>query len=82
VDITLIGPDGEVVDLVSVPYSPRNIPKTRSRSARFVAKLPYLVPEGVPLRVSYHNVVEHESSADQIATTLSAHHPTKSDDKS
>lgn len=43
VDITVIGPDVEIVDLVSVSYSPRNIPKNRGRSSRFSDRLPYIL---------------------------------------
>ena len=62
VKITIVGPDGEIVDVVSVRYSPRNIPKNRSRSSRFSARLPYVVPSDFPLRISYHSDDEHASS--------------------
>jgi hypothetical protein len=63
VDIAVVGPDGAIVDMLSVPYSPRNIPKVRSRSSRFTARLPYKIPEDVPLRITYHNNREHAASA-------------------
>jgi len=59
VDITVVGPEGETVDVVSVRYSPRNIPKNRSRSSRFRTRLPYVVPSDFPLRISYHSDDEH-----------------------
>ncbi|UCC97503.1 MAG: hypothetical protein JSW66_16875 [Phycisphaerales bacterium] len=55
VDIAAVGPDGLVLDTVSVQYSPRNIPKVRSRASRFAARLPYAVPAGVTLRIAYHD---------------------------
>jgi hypothetical protein len=55
VDIAVVGPDGFVLDTVSVSFSPRNIPKVRSRSSRFVTRLPYTVPDGITLRVAYHS---------------------------
>jgi len=55
VNITVVGPDGDILDVVSVRYSPRNIPKTRSRSSRFSTRLPYVVPSDFPLRISYHS---------------------------
>lgn len=53
-DIAVIGPDGSILDAVSVLYSPRNIPKVRTRSARFETRLPYTVPAGTTLRIAYH----------------------------
>ena len=82
VDISIVGPDGVVVDTVSVPYSPRNIPKVRTRSARFTARIPYAIPEDVPLRITYHKNSEHASVTDLTDTTLSAHHSTTLDGKS
>ena len=63
VDIAVVGPDGAIVDMITVPYSPRNIPKGKTRSARFTARLPYKIPEDVPLRITYHNDREHAVSA-------------------
>ncbi len=54
-DITVVGPDGSLLDAVSLVYSPRNIPKTRTRSSRFTTRLPYTVPAGAILRLAYHN---------------------------
>lgn len=54
IDIALVDPDGVILDLISVQYSPRNIPKNRSRSSHFTARLPYTLPEDVHLRVGYH----------------------------
>lgn len=82
VDISIVGPDGVVVDTVSVPYSPRNIPKVRSRSAHFTARIPYLIPEDVPLRITYHNDHERGSVTSLTDTTLSAHHPATLEDRS
>ncbi len=54
-DIVIIRPDGSVLDAVSLAYSPRNIPKVRTRSARFSTRLPYTIPAGAILRLAYHN---------------------------
>lgn len=53
-DMVVVGPDGSVLDAVTLLYSPRNIPKVRTRSARFSTRLPYTVPAGTTLRIAYH----------------------------
>ena len=58
VDIAVIAPDGLVIDLVNVLYSPRNIPKVRSRTSRFITRLPYTPPEDITLRITYHDSIE------------------------
>ena len=83
VNITVVGPDGEVVDVVSVRYSPRNIPKTRSRSSRFIARLPYVVPSNFPLRISYHSDDENTfSGTDPTDSLVWKKAQAKSDSKS
>ncbi len=74
VDIAVVGPDGEIIDLLSVPYSPRNIPKARSRSSRFAARLPYMIPEDVPLRITYHNDSEHAAYGAYLTDNLVCKH--------
>lgn len=54
-DMVVVGPDGSVLDAVSLVYNPRNIPKVRTRSSRFTTRLPYTVPAGATLRLAYHN---------------------------
>ena len=54
-DMAVVGPDGSVLDALSLVYSPRNIPKVRTRSSRFMTRLPYTVPAGATLRMAYHN---------------------------
>jgi len=54
-DVVVVGPDGAVLDAVSLVYSPRNIPKVRTRSSRFATRLPYAVPAGTTLRLAYHD---------------------------
>lgn len=54
IDIALVAGDGTILDLTSVSYSPRNIPKTGTRSSHFTARLPYTLPEDVHLRLRYH----------------------------
>jgi len=55
IDMVVIGPDGSVLDAFCLLYSPRNIPKARTRSARFETRLPYTPPAGATLRMAYHN---------------------------
>jgi len=54
-DMVVVRPDGSVLDALSLVYSPRNIPKVRTRSSRFTTRLPYTVPAGTTLRIAYHN---------------------------
>ena len=61
-DLALIAPDGFVLDAGSFLYSPRNIPKVRTRSSHFKAVLPYIVPEDFVLRITYHSGREFASS--------------------
>ncbi len=55
IDIALVAGDGMVLDLISVPYSPRNIPKAGTRSSHFTARLPYTLPQDVHFRLRYHH---------------------------
>lgn len=55
VDIGVVSRDGLVLDVISVLYSPRNIPKVRSRSSRFTATLPYIPPDGMILAIVYQS---------------------------
>ena len=55
VDIVVVGPDGLIQDVVSASYSPRNIPKVRTRSSRFEAMLGHAVSDGSTIRVTYHD---------------------------
>ena len=55
VDIAVVAPDGLVLDVVSVLYSPRNIPKIRSRSSHFTTRLPYTLPDGIIIRITHHS---------------------------
>jgi len=70
VNITVVGPDGQIVDVVSVRYSPRNIPRNRSRSSRFSARLPYVVCGDFPVRISYHSNDEHAFSDTDVTDSL------------
>ncbi len=62
VEIAVLAPDGLVIDIVNVLYSPRNIPKVRSRTSRFITRLPYMVPEDMILRITYHDSMEIAAS--------------------
>ncbi len=62
VDVAVVAPDGLALDAGSFLYSPRNIPKVRSRSSHFKAVLPYIVPEDFILRISYHSSMELANS--------------------
>ena len=54
VDIALLAPDHSVLDMVSVSYTPRDMPRVRSRASRFTARLGYVLPDTVTIRVTYH----------------------------
>lgn len=58
VDIAVVAPDGVVIDVINVSYSPRNIPKTRSRKSRFMTSLPYTLAEDMTLQMTYHGSPE------------------------
>lgn len=62
VDVAIVAPDGSVLNAGSFLYSPRNIPKVRSRSSHFKAVLPYIVPEDFILRITYHSSREFANS--------------------
>lgn len=63
VDIALLTQDGTVIDAFSTLYSPTNIPKVRSRSSSFKVRRPYLPPDGIIIRMAYHNSLEGADSA-------------------
>ena len=63
VDIALLTSDGTVIDSFSTLYSPSNIPKVRSRSSSFKVRRPYLPPDGIIIRMAYHNSLEGADSA-------------------
>lgn len=63
VDIALLTQDGTVIDSFSTLYSPSNIPKVRSRSSSFQVRRPYLPPDGVIVRMAYHNSLEGAETA-------------------
>jgi hypothetical protein len=69
-DMAIIAPDGFVLDAGSFLYSPRNIPKGRSRSSHFKAVLPYIVPEDFVLRITYHSSRELASSTTHAGRIL------------
>ncbi len=70
VDIAVVAPDGLVLDVISVLYSPRNIPKVRSRSSHFMARLPYTVLQGFVLRITYHTSLEVSNSITHTGSTF------------
>ena len=55
IDIAVVAPDGLVMDIVSVLYTPRDTPRIRSRASHFTARLPYTIPEDITLRITYHD---------------------------
>lgn len=54
IDIAVVAPDGFVLDMFSSLYSPRDIPRVRSRTSRFMARLPYTLADDMGLRIKYH----------------------------
>lgn len=53
INVSVLTPDGDVFDEVDTAHSPRNIPKARQQSSRFIANLPYIVPDRFILRIEY-----------------------------
>jgi len=68
VDIVVVGSDGFVIANGSTYYSPRNIPKTRTRASRFEARLPVTLREGDIIRTAYHESSEYARSASGTST--------------
>lgn len=62
VDITIISPDGEVLEKLSTFYVPRMIPSRRmhTRESRFEVRLPTIPPTGSKVRVAYHRVSKQD----------------------
>ncbi len=54
VDIVVVDADGFVIGTASTYHSPRNIPKNRTRSAKFETTLPITLPQGAVIRTAYH----------------------------
>ncbi|MHC4553208.1 MAG: hypothetical protein ACYSUT_10675 [Planctomycetota bacterium] len=54
IDLALVAPDDSVLDVVSVYYTPRDMPRVRSRASRFTADLGYILPDDMTVRVTYH----------------------------
>lgn len=63
IDIAVVAPDGLVLDIVSVLYTPRNIPRVRGRTSRFRARFPYTLAEDITLRITYHENPEVAASS-------------------
>jgi len=63
VDIVVTDGEGFVVGTASTYHSPRNIPKTRTRSAKFEARLPISLPDGAVIRTAYHEDSEYAEYA-------------------
>jgi hypothetical protein len=63
VDIALLTSDGTIIDSFSTLYFPGNIPKVRSRSSSFKVRRPYLPPDGIIIRMAYHDSLEGADSA-------------------
>lgn len=70
IDIVVLGIEGDVLDVASTMYSPRNIPKTRSRTSHFTARLSNKLPEGATIRLAYHSDKEVFSSTVHADGTL------------
>jgi hypothetical protein len=70
IDIVVLGVEGDVLDVTSTMYSPRNIPKARSRTSHFTARLSNNLPEGATIRLAYHSDKEVFSSTIHADGTL------------
>ncbi|MCP4709659.1 MAG: hypothetical protein GY869_13615 [Planctomycetes bacterium] len=54
VDIAVFTPDGFVIDMFSALFTPRNIPKVRTRSSNFEVLRPYTLDTESTIRLAYH----------------------------
>lgn len=54
VDVSVLDAHGRVVEELSLPHFPENLPSRRRRSARFEAELPMTVPSGATIRIAHH----------------------------
>ena len=70
IDIVVVDPDGFVLGAASAYHSPRNIPKNRTRSAKFEATLPITLPKGAVIRTAYHS---NSDFADYATGTRTLH---------
>lgn len=70
VDIAVLGPEGNILDVTSTLYSPRNIPKVRSRTSHFLARFPYTLPEGSTIRIIHHRGLEALDSPTHVLAIL------------
>jgi hypothetical protein len=59
VDIAVFDSEGILLETVSKFYSPRNIPKNRTRSSSFKVRLPTILSQGTTVRAAYHDSDEH-----------------------
>lgn len=55
VDIMLTAADGTITDLINTDFSPRNIPKTGTKSSSFEIRLPYIPPAGTKISLKFHD---------------------------
>ena len=74
IDIAILTPDGIVIDAFSVLYSPGNIPKIRNRTSGFKIKRPYLLPDGIVIRMVYHNSLEKAYMAQNSGDLFQCEH--------
>ena len=54
--IEIVDTDGLVLDTIETPYSPINIPKSRTRSSSFRTRLDYIPPEDIKVRVVHRSL--------------------------
>ena len=53
VNLMVVDPEGQVIDTLTTSYTPLNVPKVRTRSSRFTARLPYILPEDFTVRIGF-----------------------------
>ncbi len=69
VDIAVLAPDGFVIDIFSALFTPRNIPKVRTRSSHFEVLRPYTLDTESTIRMAYHNtagITSHNVNRDGV----------------
>lgn len=63
VDIVVFSPEGDMFDITNADYSPRNIPKSGTKSSSFSMALPYTLPAGYSLTLQYHDSLDCNQDA-------------------
>ncbi len=61
IDIELVDPEGNSVNLTGVPYYPRNVPLRGSRQSRFIAHTEMILPDKIVVRLRRHTGTDNHT---------------------